>query len=293
MTHRLSFSCNAALAAEKRPPRGAQFRPCIDIHQGKVKQIVGSTLCDVAKNDKNEEAALVTNFVSERPSSWFAELYEKDNLRGGHAIMLGPGESNRSAALEAVSAWPGGIQVGGGISPENAELFLEAGASHVIVTSYVFRDGRLDNDRLQKLVSKVGPKQIVLDLSCRKREGDYWVVTDRWQKFSSLKVCESTLLELAESCDEFLVHGVDVEGKQCGVDEDLIGLLGKWSPIPVTYAGGVKDLGDLEVVSKAGGGYVDVTVGSALDIFGGSLAYERVVEWHNQNAENNAASTSR
>ena len=226
------------------------------------------------------ESSLKTNFVSDQPSSWFSHLYRDDGLAGGHVIMLGADELSKQTALEALRAWPGGLHMGGGVSTSNAIEYLDAGASHVIVTSFVFREGRLDEDRLRDLVKLVGKKRLVLDLSCRQRDGLYWVVTDRWQKFSSLSLTQESIDKLAESCDEFLVHGVDVEGMQLGIDEDLVDLLGKWSPIPVTYAGGARTLEDLERVRVAGGGRVDITVGSALDIFGGKLLYSDVVAWH-------------
>lgn len=254
-----------------------RFRPCIDIHRGKVKQIVGSTLSDVDQGRK-----MITNFETERATAEFAAMYRRDGLVGGHVIMLGADESSKRSALEAVGAFPGGLQLGGGVSSANAEEYLEAGASHVIVTSYVFRDGRVDEERLEELVRCVGKERIVLDLSCRRKEdGKYYVVTDRWQKFTDLEVEEETLRWLEAHADEFLVHGVDVEGKKLGVDVDLVNILGKACNIPVTYAGGVSTMEDLEVVKQAGGGKVDVTVGSALDIFGGDLPYEKVVEWHN------------
>jgi phosphoribosylformimino-5-aminoimidazole carboxamide ribotide isomerase len=247
--------------------------------QGKVKQIVGSTLSDL-KDDGEQD--LRTNFESEKPSSYYAELYAADNLPGGHVIMLGADDASKNAALSALRAYPGGLQLGGGVTDENAAQYLDAGASHVIVTSFVFRDGRLEEDRLASLVASVGKKRLVLDLSCRKKaeDGLYYVVTDRWQKWSELSLTEQSLAALAESCDEFLVHGVDVEGMQLGIDDDLVGLLGKWSPVPVTYAGGARTLDDLERVGKAGSGRVDVTIGSALDIFGGKLKYTDVVAWH-------------
>ena len=236
------------------------FRPCIDLHDGKVKQIVGGSLTDSG-------AGLRTNFVSEKPASWFAELYRRDQLTGGHVIMLGPG--NEDAAREALQAYPGGLHVGGGINVDNARRWLECGASHVIVTSWVFREGRLDRERLDSLVTNIGKKRLVLDLSCRKREGDYFVVTDRWQKFTEMKLSRATLGDLAASCDEFLIHAADVEGLCGGIDVELVEKLSEWTPIPTTYAGGAKELSDLVQVTRVGKNRIDLTIGSALDIFGG------------------------
>jgi len=248
------------------------FRPCIDLHEGKVKQIVGGTLSDAP-------GQLRTNFISDRPASWFAELYRRDNLKGGHVIMLGAG--NDHAARSALGVFPGGMHVGGGINAANARSWLNAGASHIIVTSWVFREGHLDSVRLAELFRAVGPGHLVLDLSCRKRGDDYFVVTDRWQKFTDLKISEETLNSLAASCSEFLVHAVDVEGLCRGVDEELVALLGQFSPIPTTYAGGASSLADLETVTKLGQGRVDLTIGSALDIFGGTgVRYEDVVAFN-------------
>ena len=248
------------------------FRPCIDLHEGAVKQIVGGSL-------SGDPAALRTNFVSERPARWFAELYRRDDLRGGHVIMLGPG--NETAAREALAAFPGALQIGGGINGGNARSWLEAGASHVIVTSWVFREGRLDGERLKQLTALVGKRKLVLDLSCRIKDGEYFVVTDRWQKFTNLRVEESSLRELARWCDEFLVHAVDVEGLCRGVDLELVERLGRGSPVPVTYAGGANSLRDLEEVEHRGRGKVDLTIGSALDIFGGSgVRYEEAVAFN-------------
>ena len=257
------------------------FRPCIDLHEGKVKQIVGGSLGD---------AGLRTNFVSEKPAPWFAELYKRDGLAGGHVIMLGPG--NETEARSALAAFPGGLQIGGGINAQNARDWLDAGASHVIVTSWVFREGRLDWGRLDELVKAVGRNRLVLDLSCRKkvesRESrvenqkstafpdaqpstfDHFVVTDRWQKFTQLAISSETLQELARSCAEFLIHAVDMEGLCRGIDRELVERLGRWTPIPTTYAGGANSLADLEEVTRLGRGKIDLTIGSALDIFGGS-----------------------
>ena len=247
----------------------AVFRPCIDLHEGRVKQIVGGTLSDEGAQ---------TNFVSDRPASWFAELYRKDDLRGGHVIQLGPG--NETAAREALAAFPGGLQLGGGVNADNAAGWLDAGASHVIVTSWVFREGRLDAERLAALVKAIGRERLVLDLSCRQRDGQYWVVTDRWQNFTELPVNEATLKTLADSCAEYLVHAVDVEGQQTGIDLPLVQTLAAGSPLPVTYAGGANSLADLEAVHQASGGRVHLTIGSALDIFGGSVSYEDCVAFN-------------
>lgn len=236
------------------------FRPCIDLHEGRVKQIVGGTL-------GADAGGLRTNFVSERPAEWYAELYRRDGLTGGHVIMLGPG--NEPAARAALAAYPGGLQVGGGINADNASGFLEAGASHVIVTSWVFRDGRLDESRLAELVRRVGRERLVLDLSCRRCGDDYFVVTDRWQKFTDLTVSAATLERLANACAEFLVHAVDVEGLCQGIDTELVTRLAAGAPIPVTYAGGARSMEDLETVTRLGRGRIDLTIGSALDIFGG------------------------
>lgn len=248
------------------------FRPCIDLHEGKVKQIVGGSL------DSDREG-LRTNFVSERPAAWYAELYRRDALAGGHVIMLGPG--NDTAAREALAAYPGGLQIGGGINHQNARAWLDAGASHVIVTSWIFRDGRVEWDRLRELVHAIGAPRLVIDLSCRKRGGDYFVVTDRWQKFTDTILSRETLVEFSNFCAEFLVHAVDVEGLCRGIDQELVAKLADWSPIPATYAGGAKSLDDLREVSRLGRGRIDLTIGSALDIFGGSgVRYEDCVAFN-------------
>ncbi len=237
------------------------FRPCIDLHEGKVKQIVGGTL-----NDTGE--GLKTNFVAQQTSAWFARLYQADGLVGGHVIMLGPG--NEKAAREALSAFPGGLQIGGGINVENAPTWLDAGASHVIVTSWVFNQGRIDWERLQRLSKAVGKTRLVLDLSCRRRGDCYYVVTDRWQKFTDQTLGREPLERLAGYCDEFLIHAADVEGLCRGIDARLVEQLAEWTPIPTTYAGGAQSLADLETVTRLGQNRIDLTIGSALDIFGGS-----------------------
>lgn len=237
------------------------FRPCIDLHEGKVKQIVGGSLSDSGER-------LRTNFVSDKNAAWFAELYNRDGLTGGHVIMLGSG--NDAEARAALAVYPQGLQIGGGINADNARGWLDAGASHVIVTSWVFRDGQVDRARLAQLVKLIGKERLVLDLSCRVRDGKYYVVTDRWQKFTDVTLSAETLKEFAASCAEFLIHAVDVEGLCRGIDGALVEKLGGWSPIPVTYAGGASSLGDLETVTRLGQGRVHLTIGSALDIFGGS-----------------------
>lgn len=247
-----------------------RFRPCIDLHGGVVKQIVGSTLRDDAPE------AVCTNFIAGQPPAWFAELYRKDNLTGGHIIMLGPG--NELAAREALAAWPGGMQLGGGINAENAANWLDKGASHVIVTSFVFKDGAIDMTRLRQLVKTVGRQRLVLDLSCRKKNDRYYIVTDRWQKFTDVIISEKILGELADYCDEFLIHAADVEGKCAGIEEELVEKLGQWTPLPTTYAGGIRDLHDLRLLQESGGNRLDFTIGSALDIFGGQgLSYNEAV----------------
>ncbi len=254
-----------------------EFRPCIDIHNGKVKQIVGGSLRDAG--DQARE-----NFVSEQDAEFFANLYKNAGLKGGHIILLnGSGseyyEATRRQALGALAAYPGGLQIGGGITPENGEEYLRAGASHVIVTSYVFCGGMIRYDRLQEMVRAVGKEHLVLDLSCRKTAEGYRIVTDRWQKMTEVRVCAALMDELSAYCDEFLIHAVDVEGKSQGIECGLAGLLGEWTGLPVTYAGGVHSMEDLRILRELGHGRLNVSVGSALDLFGGALRWEDVLEF--------------
>ena len=268
-----------------------QYRPCIDIHNGKVKQIVGSSLKD-AGNQAEE------NFVSEQSAADFAKLYQKDGITGGHIILLNAADSEyyeatKAQAVEALRAYPGGLQIGGGINAKNASYYIEAGASHVIVTSYVFKDGKINYENLDKLVEAVGKEHIVLDLSCRYvaennsnvelsgMEPGYYVVTDRWQKFTTEKVTLELLDKLSQYCDEFLVHAVDVEGKQSGIQKELVSLLGTWGKLPITYAGGVHAFSDLEEIRSLGKNHLNVTIGSALDLFGGKLKYTEVLQFMN------------
>lgn len=254
-----------------------RFRPCIDIHNGKVKQIVGGTLKDTGNQ-------AVTNFSSEMDASYYAEMYRKDQLRGGHIIILNAKDSEyyeatRRQALSALESYPGGLQIGGGICADNAQEYLDAGASHVIVTSYVFQNGKINYDNLEKLFEVTGKEHLVLDLSCRKRDGDYYIVTDRWQKFTEEKVNLSLLDKLADYADEFLVHAVDVEGKASGIEKELVELLGSWNRIPVTYAGGVGNFEHLAQLRDWGHGRLNVTIGSALDLFGGPMSFEDVLKY--------------
>ena len=252
-----------------------QFRPCIDIHDGRVKQIIGGSL---GHEDRAKE-----NFVSEQDAAFFAAFYREKHLTGGHVILLNGGdhplyEKTKEQALNALRAFPMGLQAGGGITDQNAEEFLKAGASHVIVTSFVFREGRIDYERLERLVKAVGREHIVLDLSCRKKDGEYYIVTDRWQKYTDTVLDLKLLENLEGSCDEYLIHAVDVEGKVSGIEEGVVKLLGAYESRPVTYAGGVHDYRDLEILKKIGNGHVNVTIGSALDLFGGSMSLDRVLE---------------
>ncbi len=256
-----------------------RFRPCIDIHNGKVKQIVGASL-----KDAGDQAA--ENFVSDKSAADFAKLYKKYGLKGGHVILLNGKESGyyeetKKQALSALTAYPGGLQAGGGITADNAAEFLRAGASHVIVTSYVFQGGEIRKENLERLVRAVGRQHLVLDVSCKRREDGYYIVTDRWQRETAVQITPDLLDELSAYCDEFLIHAVDVEGKKGGIEEMLIGELAGWQGIPVTYAGGVRDLEDLRKMRKAGGGRIDVTIGSALSIFGGTLDFEMAVRYCN------------
>ncbi|MEN8694714.1 MAG: phosphoribosylformimino-5-aminoimidazole carboxamide ribotide isomerase [Akkermansiaceae bacterium] len=250
-----------------------KFRPCIDLHEGTVKQIIGGTL--------NDEGA-TENFVSEKSPSWYAEKFKSDNLRGGHVIQLGPG--NIEAAREALAAWRGGLQIGGGINASNASQWLEAGASHVIVTSYLFDEkGRFLKNHLDELVDTIGKDRIIIDLSCRQIGEGWKVAMNRWQTITDLDLNLDLISDLADSCDEFLIHAADVEGMCGGVDEALVQLLGQWEGCPITYAGGVRGMDDLKLIHQASNGRLDATVGSALDLFGGDgVTYDELLIWNTQ-----------
>lgn len=252
-----------------------EFRPCIDIHNGKVKQIVGASL-----KDKGDEAK--ENFVSDKASDYYAKLYKSYNIPGGHVILLNSADSpyydaTKAEAVRALQAYPGGLMVGGGINDENAGDFLDKGASHVIVTSFVFKDGRINYENLDKLTKAVGKENIVLDLSCKSDGTDYYVVTDRWQKMSRERFDEELFNNLSNYCDEFLVHAADVEGKSAGIDKNVLATLGKINHT-ITYAGGISSYADIYTIRHEGNERVNFTVGSRLDIFGGNLSIEEIIQ---------------
>ncbi len=257
-----------------------KFRPCIDIHNGKVKQIVGGSLTD----NTDSKSAATENFVSEKGADFYAELYRRKGINGGHVIILNSRDSeyyndDLKQAFSALEAFPGGLQLGGGVTAENASVFLEKGASHVIVTSYVFRDGAVDTERLKKLCGTVGKERLTLDLSCRRRGEGYYIVTDRWQKFTNVLVDSEALDMFSEYCSELLIHAVDAEGKAQGIEKPLAELLGNWGKLPVVYAGGIGSYEDIELLSLLGKNRLDFTVGSALDIFGGKLEFEKICSY--------------
>lgn len=262
----------------KRTERDAQmeFRPCIDIHEGKVKQLVGGSLTDFGNDTK-------INYIAKQDASFYAKLYKSYNIQGGHVIMLTPEghagyEETKQEALRALKSFPGGLQVGGGINAVNADEFLEAGATHVIVTSYVFKDGQINYENLEKLVSAVGKEHLVLDLSCRRKDDNYYIMTDRWQKYTNVILTEVTMKELSRYCDEYLIHAVDVEGKVSGVESDLLRILGNFKDIPITYAGGIHSMEDIDIMKKLGRNHVNATIGSAIDLFGGNMKFEEVLK---------------
>lgn len=252
-----------------------EFRPCIDIHNGKVKQIVGGSLMDTGDSAKE-------NFVSTQNAVFYANLYKSMGIKGGHIIILNKQgsdfyEADVNEAKSALAAYPGGLMVGGGITADNARSYIDAGASHVIVTSYVFKDGKIDYDNLNRLFENVGKRRLVLDLSCRRKDDGYYIVTDRWQMFTQVKICRDVLDELSTYCDEFLIHAVDVEGKQRGIEIGLTDTLSQWHGIPITYAGGVGSYKDLKLIKSMGRNQLNVTIGSALDLFGGDMNFQEVL----------------
>lgn len=253
-----------------------EFRPCIDIHNGKVKQIIGSTLTD-------EKDSARENFVSCRGAAYYAGLYKEHHLKGGHIILLNGRDSayfeeTKAEAVSALGAYPGGMQIGGGITAGNAGEYLSAGASHVIVTSYVFQNGEIKKDRLEALKKAVGKERVVLDLSVRKFNNSYYVMTDRWQKKSNVRVDKEILNKLSAYCDEYLIHAVDVEGKNSGIEKQLVEMLSDFCELPVTYAGGIHSYEDLDLMKRLGQGRIHITIGSALDLFGGKLEFQKICE---------------
>jgi phosphoribosylformimino-5-aminoimidazole carboxamide ribotide isomerase len=248
-----------------------KFRPCIDIHNGQVKQIVGSTL-------SSDVASLETNFVATQSAADFARMYANDDLPGGHVIRLDTSDQTKKSALAALAAYPGGLQIGGGITDLTAEALIVAGAQKVIVTSFCFTDGKLDLPKLQRLVDRVGADKIVIDLACRKRNGQYFVVTNTWQTFTDTAISAETIATLSDYVSEFLVHDVDLEGKKSGIDQNLIQLLVDTCPLPITYAGGIRNAADIALIKTIGQTRIDYTIGSALDIFGGELSYRVLVD---------------
>lgn len=250
-----------------------QFRPCIDLHQGKVKQIVGGSL--------NDQGA-ATNFISQYDAAYYANIYRQHDLRGGHVIALGP--NNEAEVVKALRAWPQGLQFGGGVNLTNAAKYLEAGASHVIVTSYLFDGDEFSWDKLAQLKALIGKAHLILDLSCRKTAQGWNIATNRWQTVTSTVINADTLQQLSEHCAEFLIHAADVEGLQNGIDQELVSLLGQHTNIPVTYAGGARSIDDLALVDRLSNGKVDLTIGSALDIFGGSgITLQQCIDWNKAN----------
>ncbi|MDO5402564.1 MAG: phosphoribosylformimino-5-aminoimidazole carboxamide ribotide isomerase [Eubacteriales bacterium] len=252
------------------------FRPCIDIHNGQIKQIVGGSLLDAGDYAKE-------NFVSDKDGGYYASLYKDAGLYGGHIILLNPADSEYyeadvTQAKSALMAYPGGLMVGGGINRDNAAAFLDAGASHVIVTSYVFKNGEINFTNLNRILNEIGREHLVLDLSCRKKGDDYYIVTDRWQNFTNVKITKEILDELSDCCDEYLIHAVDVEGKASGIESPLVKLLSNAQSCPITYAGGVGSYSDLQLLKELGHNKIDVTIGSALNLFGGSLEFKKVLE---------------
>jgi phosphoribosylformimino-5-aminoimidazole carboxamide ribotide isomerase len=252
------------------------FRPCIDLHQGQVKQIVGGTL--------NDQGA-TTNFVSDRDAAFYADLYQQHQLRGGHVIALGAG--NEEQVKLALAHWPQGLQFGGGVTADNASGYLAAGASHVIVTSYLFENNELSLKRLEQMQRETGKQRLVLDLSCRRTANGWNIATNRWQTITHTAIDKHSLQELANYCDEFLIHAADVEGLQAGIDSELVAFLGEHCSIPTTYAGGARSLADLQQVHDLSAGKVDLTIGSALDIFGGTqISLEQCIAWNRAQTTN-------
>lgn len=260
-------------------PERTRFRPCIDLHGGVVKQIVGGSLRHAGDGVQDDAGALRTNFVSEREPAYYAHLYREHDLRGGHVIKLGPG--NDEAAAEALAIWPGGLHVGGGITGSNAKEWVAKGAEKVIVTSYLFPSCKFSLERLLELEHTVGKERLVVDISCRRRESGWVVAMNRWQDLTDMTLSKESLDLVSAHCSELLIHAADVEGLCQGIDKDLVEQLGLWVTIPTTYAGGARHIEDLELVNALSKGKVDLTFGSALDIFGGhGVTLSALIAWN-------------
>ena len=245
-----------------------KFRPCIDLHEGKVKQIVGKTLTADAV-DKPE-----TNFISDHSAVYFADMFYRDGLTGGHVIMLGP--NNEQAATEALQAFPNAFHIGGGVSLENAQFWLEKGAKAVIISSRLFNGTDFSMESLQAFTDLIGKDKIILDLSCRLVEGRFRAMTNKWNTVTNLIVDEKKIDELSTHCAEFLIHAVEIEGTGSGPDWELLNMLARCESSIITYAGGISSLNDLAAMQKLDAQHIDFTIGSALNIYGGHLSYATV-----------------
>lgn len=255
-----------------------KFRPCIDLYEGKVRQIVGSTLS--LEDFATFSTDVLYTAPEEKDAAYFANMYKNDNLSGGHIIMLGPG--NEEEAKKALQAYLYGLQIGGGINIDNAEEYLKAGASKVIISSWLFVNNSLNEKRLIEICKQIGNEKLVFDLSCRQKDDTWFVAINKWQTLTDLEINKENLDKLSQYCSEFLIHAVDVEGKRKGIDEELVEKLGQWVDIPTTYAGGANSIEDLQRVKKLSKGTLDLTIGSALDIFGGNVEYEECVKFNNR-----------
>jgi len=158
------------------------------------------------------------------------------------------------------------------------------------VTSFCFDGAKFSEAKLAEMVAAVGAERLVLDLSCRAAEGGGWsVAKDRWRTITDLAVTPETLDRLAGQCAEFLVHAADVEGQCGGVDRELVQMLGSWAGAPVTYAGGARSLENLREVDGLSDGKVDLTIGSALDLFGGDgVSYADCVAWNRRASQSSS-----
>ncbi len=251
------------------------FRPCIDVFKGKVVQLIGTSLFG------GEEKTIVKHFESEYSPAYYAELFKQDNLKGGHILSLGSG--NNDVVIEALKAFNGGMKYGGSVTPENAHVYLDAGATHVIVNSYVFDNGEINLPNLKSLVKSIGKDKLVLDMSCRKKNGDYYIVTNLWEKFTNVILDQKSLQDISKYCDEIIVHGVDSEGRKQGLESDLVRILAQHTPIKTVYAGGISSIADLTMIKALGNEKIDPCIGTALSIYGGNLSYYEVLEWNKIN----------